>query len=318
MIINNYKKFSEKKNSSSNSSYDKKNYFNIGLPEGIDEVKKTIRIVPFKDENVSPFETSVIHNYKVDGRFQKFICPKHSANESCPMCETRGDLYELANNGDSTAKELAKKYNTSMYYNVKIIDRNDENHGIKIFRFPHSNDKKGIFDKIVDLIESYIKEDIDIIDPYKGYDLVLNIKRDSKGYPTVSSVLAKPISSKLSSDDSKIEEYLNDTRTWRDFFGVKSYDYLSIIAQGLIPVYDKVNKIYVPKDSLSNSNSQNNTPNPEDIIKGTAKGVNTTIQTINNQADDKNVTPKVNTENTPTQTQNFHEIEDDGEDDLPF
>ncbi len=314
MIINQYKKESEKKEKSTTSTYDKNNYFNILLPEGVNELNKVIRIIPSKDETVNPtFDVSHIHNYKVDGKFNKLLCPQHSNNEPCPLCETKKELYELANAGDNDAKEAAKKYNTSKYYNVKVIDRDDENHGIKLFRFGHSNDKKGIFDKIVDLIENYAKSNLDILDPINGYDLNLVIKRDSKGYPIVSSVLPKPLPTKLVEDENKLQQLIDDTRTWKDFYGVKSYDYLNLVAQGFVPVYDKDSKTFVAKDSLKANDKQGAKPDPESIIKGTAN-----VQKVEAPVTDKVVQqPNVIVE----EEEHFHQIEDeeeDEDDDLPF
>jgi len=296
-IINQYKKENtEKAKTNSKSTYDASNYFNVNLPEGVNEGSEVIRIVVSSDETKSPFEVIHVHEYKSNGKFVKYICPKHMDKEPCPMCETRSELYEL---GTDDSKQAAKKFNTREMYVVKIIKRDEEEKGIKFFRFSKSYDKQGILDKIVDLIESYAKNNIDLLDPKVGYDLTLKIARNSKGYPVVTSIIPSPVPSKLVQDDAKIEEYINDSRTWRDVFGIKTYDYLNIIIQGKTPTWSKELNTYIALEDR-NEAPKPEKASPESIIKGTAN------------------TPKESTV-VSEPIVNVHQIEDDEEDeDLPF
>ena len=45
-------------------------------------------------------------------------------------------------------------------------------------------------------------------------------------------------------------KWINDEKKWYDVYTVKSYDYMSIIAMGGIPVYDKELGKYVDKEEM--------------------------------------------------------------------
>ena len=51
----------------------------------------------------------------------------------------------------------------------------------------------------------------------------------------------------LSKDIGKANEWLNDEKTWKDVYSLKSADYLALVADGKIPVYDKDLHKYVEK-----------------------------------------------------------------------
>jgi hypothetical protein len=69
-IINQYKKENtEKAKTNSKSTYDASNYFNVNLPEGVNEGSEVIRIVVSSDETKSHFEVIHVHEYKSNGKF---------------------------------------------------------------------------------------------------------------------------------------------------------------------------------------------------------------------------------------------------------
>jgi hypothetical protein len=57
-------------------------------------------------------------------------------------------------------------------------------------------------------------------------------------------------------DQTKIEQWVNDTKKWSDVFAVKPYDYLSIVLDGEIPFFDKNEKKWVVKENKSESNNK--------------------------------------------------------------
>jgi hypothetical protein len=222
--------------------YDLKNYFNTYIKEGIKSATKQIRVLPTADGS-TPFVEIHAHKVQVDGEWKTFPCLKHEKGEACPFCEAREALLATGKDSD---KELAKKYNARKMYVVKVIDRENEEEGVKFWRFNHDYRKEGIYDKIIGVLNA-IKKDVTNAD--NGRDLLLTINRNQNGIPVVSAV-ASLDPSVLSEDQDQKAEWLEDARTWEDVYSVRSYDYLKIIVRGGIPVWDKDEKTFVDKASI--------------------------------------------------------------------
>jgi hypothetical protein len=221
--------------------YDLKNYFNTFIPEGVKSATKTIRILPV--ENGSPFVELYAHKIQVNGEYKTFACLKHEKNEPCPFCEAREALLATGNAED---KKLAGNYRARLMYVVKVIDRANEDEGVKFWRFNHDSRSEGIYDKIYAVINAIKK---DITHAENGRDIVLTINRNQNNVPVVSGI-ATLDPSPLSEDAEKAALWLSDTRTWEDVYSVRSYDYLAIIVKGEEPVWDKENKCFVAKKDL--------------------------------------------------------------------
>ena len=130
-------------------------------------------------------------------------------------------------------------------YIVKVIDRDNEDHGPKFWRFMHDYRKQGILDKIYGVLQA-IKQNI--TDTNTGRDLLVMVARDQNRKPVVQSI-APLDPSPLSDDSAKISECVADNRTWEDVYSLKSYDYLEIIVKGGVPVWDKDLKKFVDKNA---------------------------------------------------------------------
>jgi hypothetical protein len=256
-MLNQYEKNNKPKYDKTNEKvYDLKNYFSTYMKDGIDKITKTIRILPSK--NGSPFVEMYGHKMQVDKDWKTFACLKHEKNEDCPFCEAREVL--LATKEDSD-KETAKKYSAKLMYIVKIIDRGNEEDGVKFWRFNHDFRKEGILDKINGVISALQK---DITNPETGRDLVITINRNQKNQPVVSSIVSLD-SSKLSDDKEKLEKWLNDTRSWEDVYSVRNYDYLALIVKGKTPAWDNDKKCFVDKQLLADKAE---TSNQADVNSG--------------------------------------------------
>lgn len=221
--------------------YDLKNYFTTFLEKGVNSGRKEIRILP--NGNKSPFDQVHLHVIKVGSEWKKFPCLKHEENLPCPFCET---YDELRSTGVASDKELAKKFNPRLFYIAKVIDRDAEDEGVKFWRFPQAYDKTGIFDKINGIMTS-LKKDKYVADIDNGRDLSIMINRNSNDVPVVSSITHNDVTP-LSEDAAKQAEWLADTRTWRDVYSIKSYDFLEIVVSGGDPVWDKEEKKFVDKN----------------------------------------------------------------------
>jgi hypothetical protein len=243
---NNAPKYEKK----SDKVYDLKNYFNTYIKDGVKAATKEIRILPSKNGG-TPFVEFHGHKVQVDGEWKTFACLKHEKGEACPFCEAREALLSTGLESD---KELAKKYNSKQMYIVKVIDREHEDEGVKFWRFNHDYRKEGILDKIHGVLTA-LKTNRDVTNPDSGRDLAITINRNQNNVPVVSAIVALD-STPLSEDTDLTKEWLSDDRTWEDVYSVKTYDYLEIIVKGGIPVWDKEEKCYVDKASLSSETSE--------------------------------------------------------------
>jgi hypothetical protein len=269
-------------------TYDLKNYFNTYIPESVKSGTKTIRILPTKTG--SPFVEMYGHKIMVDGEWKTFPCLKHEKDEACPFCEAR---QELLSTGKDSDKELAKKYNARLMYVVKVIDRDNEDEGVKFWRFNHDYSKGGVYDKLYAMITALKK---DVTHSETGRDIVITISRNQNNVPIVSGIQALD-PSVLSEDETKLNEWLSDERTWEDVYSVRTYDYLEIIVRGYTPVWDKEEKRFVAKELM---NEQETKSNLESELTMGIENVKSNIQT-----------------QLTTETVSETSTEED-EDDLPF
>lgn len=273
--------------------YDPKNYFTIyDLEDGEQTKTKEIRILPNPNGGspIIPFKAHVAY---VDGKKTTFACLKHLKGEPCPFCEVREQL--LADGGEDD-KKLAKEFGVKEMYIVKLIDRADEEHGPKFWRFNAAYDKKGAYDMIMGTVNA-LKKNKAIMDPEVGRDLSIVITRNEKKVPVVTSVVAQE-SEPISENEAQKEAWLSDTRTWESVYSVKGYDYLEIVVSGGIPVWNKDLKQFVDKNSLNKTGASDAQNEPDEITMG--------IETV-----------KTNILAAATEIEDFSTEEDEG-DDLPF
>lgn len=217
-----------------------KKYFVTLLPKGVRNAEKRIRILPTKDGS-SPFVEVYFHEIQVDGKWVKLYDPAQEGKRS-PLNEVRESLMATGLEED---KELAKTYRSRKFYIVKLIDRDNEQDGVKFWRFKHNTKSEGVLDKIFPIF----KNKGDITDPKDGRDLILSLSLTKSGngkeYTSISSIIPDDKES-LNKDESIAQEWINDELTWSDVYSKKGEDYLEIIATGGIPRWDNDNKKYVP------------------------------------------------------------------------
>lgn len=231
-----------------NKEYDLKNYFTTHLSDKEKDATKRVRILPTSD-GTSPFIELHGHKVQVDGEWKTFACLKHEMKEDCPFCEANDALRAT---GNEAQKELAKKYNARKMYVVKVIDRDNEDHGVKFWRFNHDYRKQGILDKIYGVLQAVNK---DITNPETGRDLLITLSRDSNGRPAINAI-SHMDPTPLNEDKSLANEWISDERTWKDVYAIKPYEYLEIIVKGGVPVWDKEEKKFVDKVSLKEKEAE--------------------------------------------------------------
>ena len=238
-----------------------KQYLSIMLPKGTKSGEKRIRIIPTTDGS-SPFKEVYFHNVQIQGRWMKLYDPGKDSEgkpsgERSPLNEVE-EALRLA--GDAQSKELARTYRSQKFYIVKVVDRDNEEDGVKFWRFKHNWKGEGPIDKIIPIW----RNKGDVTDANEGRDLILVLQAvplpGGRGeYTTVSSVMYED-PGKLSEDETKMNEWTNDERTWKDVYSQKPVEYLEAISKGLDPIWDSEQKKYVYDDPNSTKNTtQTNT-----------------------------------------------------------
>ena len=144
---------------------------------------------------------------------------------------------------------------------ARVVDRDHEEEGVKFWRFNENSKGEGIYDKLMSLYNTRKQESLDegegeynIFDLYDGKDIIINVSKsqipdgfggmkDTIAYNITDSGNRKP----LSKDIEKANSWLNDEKTWKDVYSNKTADYLELVVNGKIPVYNKELGKYVEK-----------------------------------------------------------------------
>ena len=237
-----------------------KQYLSIMLPKGTKSGEKRIRIVPTTDGS-SPFKEVFFHNIQIQGRWTKLYDPgkgsdgKPSGDRS-PLNEVE-EALRLA--GDTQSKELAKSYRSQKFYILKVVDRDNEEDGVKFWRFKHNWRSDGPIDKIIPIMA----KKGDVTDRNEGRDLTLMLQSvplpGGRGeYTTVSSIIDDD-PAPMHTDAETMDKWVSDERTWKDVYSQKPVEYLEAIAKGLDPVWDSELKKYTydDPDAVKNTSGTN-------------------------------------------------------------
>lgn len=230
-----------------------KKYFTTVLPKGSKGEERRIRILPTKDGS-SPFVEVYFHEVQVDGKWIKLFDPKQEGKRS-PLNEVHDSLMQT---GVESDRELARQYRSRKFYIVKVIDRDNEQDGVKFWRFKHNAKQDGILDKIFPIFQ----KKGDITDPENGRDLTLFLSLTKSGngkeYTAINTIMPED-PSPLSEKQSQSDEWLTDELVWSDVYSKKGEDYLDMVANGETPRWDSATSKWV-------SNSQS-----EDVIAPSTK-----------------------------------------------
>ena len=242
-----------------------KKYFTEKLQKGVKNATRIFRILPGKDGN-SPFDEAYFHERQVNGKYEKIYCPKLNDGEHCPLCEAREALLM---EGSKKAKQMASEYSARKYYVVKGIHRENEDHGVKFWRYKHKYTGDGVQDKLMPIF----KLKGDITDAREGRDIIITTNRNDKGWSVVSSIMTDDPSI-LTTDKDKANEWFNNEETFKDVYAKKTLEYLEIIAKNMSPVWDSELSKYVAeeekeeKETASLEEEINLLKNGDDVFEG--------------------------------------------------
>jgi hypothetical protein len=250
-ILSQYEKNSEKgggnKPKISNEERLKK-YFTEKLRQGQKTAEKTFRILPSSDPTKSPFVETYYHEMNVNGKYEKIHCTKLNDGGECKICEAREALYE---DGSKKAKAMASSYTARKYYVVKGIDRDNEDHGVKFWRFKHKYTGDGVMDKLIPIL----KKRGNIMDPREGRDINIITNRNDKGWSVVTSIMAEDPSVLTDPTSSNAKEWMANEETWRDVYSVKPIEFVNIVAEQKTPVWDSELKKFVAEEDKEEKES---------------------------------------------------------------
>ena len=221
-----------------------KRYFAAILDKNEKQGQKRLRILPTTDGS-SPFKEAWFHEIQVDGQYVKLYDPEKNDNERSPLSEV---YEELMSTGKETDKKLASDYRARKFYIVKVIDRDNEQDGVKFWRFKHNYKNEGVLDKIIPIWRAKG----DITDPDKGRDIILELTKaktpKGKEYTVIQTVMYDD-PTPVHEDAETSKTWINDELTWRDVYSKKSVEYLEAIANGQTPKWDSVLGKYTYGDS---------------------------------------------------------------------
>ena len=260
-VLSQYEKSTQSSTNSSSkmSSEDRmKKYFAALLKDNEKQGQRRVRILPTTDGS-SPFKEVWFHEILVDGKWQKFYDPGKNDNERSPLNEV---YEELMSTGKETDKQLATQYRSRKFYIVKVIDRDNEQDGVKFWRFKHNYKQEGILDKIIPIW----KAKGDVTDPDKGRDLILELTKAKtpKGatYTVIQTVMYDD-PSPISNDETQMSEWVADELTWEDVYSKKPVEYLEAIARGETPRWDSEKGGFVYSNTETEEFSMGGTPKME-------------------------------------------------------
>jgi len=243
-ILSQYEKNSERGGGSkpkvSNEERLKK-YFTEKLRQGQKSAEKTFRILPSNDPTKSPFVETYYHEMNVNGKYEKIHCTKLNDGGECKLCDAKDALYE---DGSKKAKAMASSYTARKYYVVKGIDRDNEDHGVKFWRFKHKYTGDGVMDKLIPIL----KKRGNIMDPREGRDIVITTNRNDKGWSVVTSIMAEDPSVLTDPKSPQAKEWMANEETWRDVYSVKPVEFVNIVAEQKTPVWDSELKKFVAEE----------------------------------------------------------------------
>jgi hypothetical protein len=218
-----------------------KKYFTEKLQKGQKSAEKVFRILPSKDPKKSPFQEIFIHEMTVNGNFDKILCPKLNDGGECPICDAKEALYET---GGKKQKALAGSMTARKFYVVKGIDRDNEDHGVKFWRFKHKSTGDGVMDKLIPVL----KKRGNIMDPRTGRDIEITTTRNEKGWSVVTSIMSGDESVLTDPKSPEAKEWMGNEETWKDVYSMKPFEYIKIVAEQKTPVWDSELKKYVAEE----------------------------------------------------------------------
>ena len=273
------------------TQFDTKNYLQARLEEGENSKTLTIRLLPFSPEGSgTAFHKIHMHQVRVNKEvsasgWKTFVCPTknevdgHIMGDKCPFCEISAKARELKR--QALDEPTKKKYGDIEFLNrakdmwiVRCIERGHEEDGVKFWLFPDNKQGKGVYDQIRNLAKVRREaaaakgNKYSIYDVNNGLDLIIMLTRGSDN-KTAIQVMDGGIPCPLTEDYELGLKWIKDTKKWYEVYTVKPYDFMSIIAEGSVPIYNKELKKYVSKEELSKLKKESEEEKQKEVVSAT-------------------------------------------------
>ena len=266
--------------------FDEKNYLTTRLNNGETEKEITVRILPISSTDGNIFLSLKIHSLRVSpevskSTFKKYICLNDSHidrhdDRGCPLCNKSKELFAMANacSNEGEKKDLIKSafsFQSKVAYVVRVIERGKENEGVKFWRFNARTDGQGVYDKLMNINNKRKTEaeqaginNYSIFDLINGRDITVKLKYVPTTQKTTMDIIDSGFQTPLSNNIDLANKWIGDAKTWRDIYAFKNYDYLDIVSEGEVPVFDSGLQKYVAKKDNSTYDGKENTETRKD------------------------------------------------------
>ncbi|MCK9543369.1 MAG: hypothetical protein M0R03_15215 [Novosphingobium sp.] len=275
--------------------YDERNFLSVKLRKEDHSLRKTVkcRILDCFDlddktcvdvkGNPIPFKEVYSHIIRnKEGKYKTYTCLKHTKGiehlglgNKCPICEL--EEFKLLEAKEEKNKEksremwiAAKAYSAKKQYLVRVIDRANESHGVKFWRFDASNNKQGVYDKLNDLYEQRINGG-SIYNTYSGKDIFINIVGKETKYgnnnifkSSITSITDEELRTPLSDNEEQIMSWITDAKKWYLLFPPKPFEYLDVAMYGDTP---KIVSVNIETDGVTKEYKVWSSKNDFDIIR---------------------------------------------------
>ena len=179
----------------------------------------TVRLLSFPNNDGQPFKERWFY-YNV-GNNPGLLTP-HQFGDPDPVQEL---INKLRSDNSSTQKEsyeLAKKLYPKMRSYAAVIVRGEEDRGVRLWSFG-----KTVY---TDLLNIMLDEDYgDITDPLEGFDVKVECVKQPGRKWAMTSVRARPKSSKVTEDPKQAKEWIDNIPNLDDMYSCKTYSELEKI-----------------------------------------------------------------------------------------
>jgi len=229
--------------------FDVKNYLSVKLTKQETEKKLTIRILNLAPDSETPFEPIHMHYLPSEGK--SFVCTKQTVsvpentNKNCPFCDIKDEAEQKQKGADKALweklKDIYKANGSMLNYVVRVVDRDDQEFGIKFWKF-----SEPVYKMIYNIYQDNKADGINIFDYENGKDLVVTIEKNNNN-SKVTSISAKNKLTPLAKTEEESNNLITNDKIWSDVYGVKSYEYLELVINGKVPFFDKTIMQWVEK-----------------------------------------------------------------------
>lgn len=226
-------------------------YFSINLGKTEKSGTKIFRMLPDQEDPRKFAKEVYFHYIQVGKDWKKLYDPAQNNPQSDKESPLNDARKALNAHPDKEVKKQAMKYRPRLFYIIRGIERGKEHEGVKFWRFPSAHDGKGIMDKIESLISIYNNQAPGagaFWNPIAGRDLIISTGKDeTRGFTAVTNMIVSDVKA-LSDDQDQANAWLSDPTVWSDVYKTNTpIEYLRLVAEGSVPVWDKDQNKYVAK-----------------------------------------------------------------------